>query len=242
MLVIPAVDIQGGRAVRLYEGDPRRETVYYENLVEAALHWQKQGARMLHLVDLDAATGRGENRAVLREVAGAIAIPFEVGGGVRSVEAAREILTLGASRVVVGTVAVKAPQVLERMLGEFGPERVVVSLDARGLQVVISGWTEGTALEVQNLSLRMWEMGVRTLIYTDVRRDGTLAGLDLEVVREVRAAWPGFLIAGGGIASEADIAGLENLGVEGAIVGKALYEGRIDLKKWVRNPPNSFSF
>jgi len=242
MLVIPAVDIQGGRAVRLYEGDPRRETVYYENPVEAALHWQKQGARMLHLVDLDAATGRGENRAVLREVAGAIAIPFEVGGGVRSVEAAREILTLGASRVVVGTVAVKAPQVLERMLGEFGPERVVVSLDARGLQVVISGWTEGTALEVQNLSLRMWEMGVRTLIYTDVRRDGTLAGLDLEVVREVRAAWPGFLIAGGGIASEADIAGLENLGVEGAIVGKALYEGRIDLKKWVRNPPNSFSF
>jgi len=231
MLVIPAVDIQGGRAVRLYEGDPSRETVYYENPVEAALHWQKQGARMLHLVDLDAATGRGENRAVLREVAGAITIPFEVGGGVRSVEAAREILTLGASRVVVGTAAVKAPQVLEQLLGEFGPERVVVSLDARGLEVVISGWTERTALRVQDLSLRMWEMGVRTLIYTDVRRDGTLAGLDLEVVREVRAAWPGFLIAGGGIASEADILGLENLGVEGAIVGKALYEGRIDLKK-----------
>ena len=231
MLVIPAVDIQGGRAVRLYEGDPSRETVYYENPVEAALHWQKQGARMLHLVDLDAATGRGENRAVLREVAGAITIPFEVGGGVRSVEAAREILTLGASRVVVGTAAVKAPQVLEQLLGEFGPERVVVSLDARGLEVVISGWTERTALRVQDLSLRMWEMGIRTLIYTDVRRDGTLAGLDLEVVREVRAAWPGFLIAGGGIASEADILGLENLGVEGAIVGKALYEGRIDLKK-----------
>jgi len=147
------------------------------------------------------------------------------------VEAAREILTLGASRVVVGTAAVKAPQVLEQLLGEFGPERVVVSLDARGLEVVISGWTERTALRVQDLSLRMWEMGIRTLIYTDVRRDGTLTGLDLEVVREVRAAWPGFLIAGGGIASEADILGLENLGVEGAIVGKALYEGRIDLKK-----------
>lgn len=231
MLVIPAVDIQGGRAVRLYEGDPSRETVYYENPVEAALHWQKQGARMLHLVDLDAATGRGENRAVLREVAGAITIPFEVGGGVRTVGAGREILALGASRVVVGTAAVKAPQVLEQLLGEFGPERVVVSLDARGLEVVISGWMERTALRVQDLSLRMWEMGVRTLIYTDVRRDGTLTGLDLEVVREVRAAWPGFLIAGGGIASEADILGLENLGVEGAIVGKALYEGRIDLKK-----------
>lgn len=233
MLVIPAVDIQGGRAVRLFEGDPRRETVYYENPVEAALHWQKQGAKMLHLVDLDAATGRGENRAVLREVAAAISIPFEVGGGVRSVETAQEILALGASRVVVGTVAVKAPEVLGRMLWEFGAERVVVSLDARGLEVVVSGWAEGTALRVQNLSLRMWDLGIRTLIYTDVCRDGTLAGLDLKVVREVRAAWPGFLIAGGGIASDADLEGLQNLGVEGAITGKAIYEGRIDLKKWV---------
>lgn len=233
MLVIPAVDIQGGRAVRLYEGDPSRETVYYENPLEAALHWQKQGARMLHLVDLDAALGQGENRAVLCEVAGAITIPFEVGGGIRSLEAAREVLALGASRVVVGTVAVKAPQVLERMLWEFGPERVVVSLDARGLEVVVSGWAEETALRVQDLGLRMWELGVRTLIYTDVRRDGTLAGLDLEVIGEVRAAWPGFLIVGGGIASDADLEGLGRLGVEGAITGKAIYEGRIDLKKWV---------
>jgi len=233
MLVIPAVDIQSGRAVRLFEGDPRQETVYYENPLEAALHWQKQGARMLHLVDLDAALGRGENRAVLRTLAASLAIPFEVGGGIRSLEAAREVLALGASRVVVGTVAVKAPQVLERMLGEFGPERVAVSLDARGLEVVVSGWAEETALRVQDLGLRMWELGVRTLIYTDVRRDGTLAGLDLEVIREVRAAWPGFLIAGGGIASEADLEGLRRLGVEGAITGKAIYEGRIDLKKWV---------
>ncbi len=233
MLVIPAVDIQSGRAVRLFEGDPKQETVYYENPVEAALHWQTKGARMLHLVDLDAATGRGENRAVLREIAQSLAIPFEVGGGIRSVEAAREVLTMGANRVVVGTVAVKAPEVLGRMLREFGAERVVVSLDARGLEVVVSGWAEGTALQVQNLSLRMWDMGVRTLIYTDVRRDGTLAGLDLEVVRKVRAAWPGFLIAGGGIASDADLEGLQNLGVEGAITGKAIYEGRIDLKKWV---------
>ncbi|GIW38867.1 MAG: 1-(5-phosphoribosyl)-5-[(5-phosphoribosylamino)methylideneamino]imidazole-4-carboxamide isomerase [Meiothermus ruber] len=233
MLVIPAVDIQSGRAVRLFEGDPRQETVYYENPVEAALHWQKQGAQMLHLVDLDAATGRGENRAVLRAVAESITVPLEVGGGIRSLEAAREILALGASRVVVGTVAVKAPEVLGQMLREFGPERVVVSLDARGLEVVVSGWAEGTALRVQDISQRIWEMGVRTLIYTDVRRDGTLAGLDLEVVREVRAAWPGFLIAGGGIASDADLEGLQTLGVEGAITGKAIYEGRIDLRKWV---------
>lgn len=234
MLVIPAVDIQSGRAVRLYEGDPSQETVYYQNPVEAALHWQKQGARMLHLVDLDAATGRGENRAVLREVAASVDIPFEVGGGIRSIGAAREILALGASRVVVGTIAVKAPEVLGQMLREFGPERVVVSLDARGLEVVVSGWAEGTRLMVQELGPRVWEMGVRTLIYTDVRRDGTLAGLDLEVVRVVRAAWPGFLIAGGGIASDADLQGLQALGVEGAITGKALYEGRINLSSWTK--------
>jgi phosphoribosylformimino-5-aminoimidazole carboxamide ribotide isomerase len=233
VLVIPAVDIQSGRAVRLFEGDPSQETVYYENPVEAALHWQAQGAHMLHLVDLDAATGRGENRAVLREVAAAVTIPFEVGGGVRSVEAAREMLALGAHRVVVGTVAVKAPEVLGQMLAAFGAERVVVSLDARGLEVVISGWAEQTALSVKSLSQQLWDRGVRTLIYTDVRRDGTLAGLDLAVVREVRAVWPGFLIAGGGIASDADLEALQNLGVEGAITGKAIYEGRIDLKKWV---------
>lgn len=233
MLVIPCVDIQGGRAVRLFEGDPDKETVYFENPVDAALHWQGQGGKILHLVDLDATTGRGENREVLRAIASRVAIPFEVGGGVRSLEAAREILELGAARVVVGTVAVKAPQTLRAMLDEFGPEKVVVSLDAKGLEVVVSGWAEGTAQDVRDLAVQMWEMGVRTLIYTDVRRDGTLSGLDLGVISEVRKAWPGFLIAGGGIASDADIVGLQELGVEGAITGKAIYEGKISLAKWM---------
>lgn len=219
--------------MRLFEGDPGRVTVYFEDPLQAALHWQSQGARFLHLVDLDAATGRGENRPVLRRIAERLAIPFEVGGGVRGVEAAREILGLGAERVVVGTVAVKAPRVLEAMLAEFGPERVAVSLDARGLEVVVSGWAEGTAQDVRDLAKDMYRRGVQTLIYTDVRRDGTLAGLDLEVVAEVRRAWPGFLIAGGGIARDADLEGLQGLGVEGAITGKAVYEGRIDLRRWV---------
>ncbi|RIH81755.1 1-(5-phosphoribosyl)-5-[(5-phosphoribosylamino)methylideneamino] imidazole-4-carboxamide isomerase [Calidithermus terrae] len=233
MLVIPAVDIQQGRAVRLFEGKPELETVYFEEPLEAALHWQAQGARFLHLVDLDAATGRGENRAVIRRVAERLEVPFEVGGGVRSLEVAQGLLELGAKRVVVGTVAVKRPEVLTAMLEAFGPERVAVSLDARGLEVVVSGWAEGTAQDVTELALRTHEAGVRTLIYTDVRRDGTLQGLDLEVVARVREAWPGFLIAGGGIASDADLEGLQRLGVEGAITGKALYEGRIDLGRWI---------
>lgn len=233
VLVIPAVDIQSGRAVRLFEGDPDQETVYFADPVDAALHWQAQGARLLHLVDLDATTGRGENRGVLKRIAQQVRVPFEVGGGVRSLQAAREILGLGASRVVVGTVAVKAPEVLREMLWEFGAAKVVVSLDAKGLEVVVSGWAEGTARSVPELATQMWDTGVRTLIYTDVRRDGTLAGLDLEVVREVRGAWPGFLIAGGGIASDADIEGLQRMGVEGAITGKAIYEGKISLSRWV---------
>jgi len=233
VLVIPAVDIQQGRAVRLFEGRPELETVYFEDPLEAALHWQAQGARFLHLVDLDAATGRGENRAVIRRIAEWLEVPFEVGGGVRSLETAQGLLELGAKRVVVGTVAVKRPEVLTAMLEAFGPERVVVSLDARGLEVVVSGWAEGTAQDATELALRTHEAGVRTLIYTDVRRDGTLQGLDLEVVARVREAWPGFLIAGGGIASDADLEGLQRLGVEGAITGKALYEGRIDLGRWI---------
>lgn len=233
MLVIPAVDIQNGRAVRLFEGDPERETVYFEDPVEAAVYWQSQGARMLHLVDLDAATGRGENRKTIRRIAESTKTPFEVGGGVRSLEVAREILALGAARVVVGTIAVKAPGVLSAMLEEFGQKKIVVSLDAKGTEVVVAGWQEGTHFDARGLAKELWSRGVRTLIYTDVRRDGTLRGLDLEAVDQIRQAWPGYLIAGGGIASDRDIEGLKKLKVEGAITGKALYEGRINLTRWV---------
>ncbi len=230
--MIPAVDIQGGRAVRLYEGDPDRATVYFEDPLEAALHWQEKGARYLHLVDLDAATGRGNNRAVLARMARELAVPFEVGGGVRSLAAARELVDLGADRVVVGTVAVRAPEVLRSLLAELGPERVTVSVDARGLRVVVAGWQEGTDLEAPELARRLWREGVRTLIYTDVRRDGTLKGMDRSPVAAMREAWPGYLIAGGGVGSEADLRLLSELGVDAAIVGRALYEGRVRLEAW----------
>lgn len=233
MLVIPAVDIQNGQAVRLFEGNPDRQTVYFEQPLEAALHWQNQGAKLLHLVDLDAATGRGHNRKVLAQIAQQLSIPFEIGGGVRSLAAAHELLALGAARVVVGTVAVKQPVLLAQMLESFGPQRVVVSLDARGLEVAVSGWQEASDLDFASLAQSFSGLGVSTLIYTDVRRDGTLQGLDLEVVQKVRDFWPHYLIAGGGVASDADIEGLKSLGVEGAIVGKAIYEGRLQLVRWV---------
>ncbi len=229
MRLIPAVDLQKGRAVRLYEGDPEKETVYFEDPVEAARHWEEAGAGYLHLVDLDAALGKGNNREAIRRIAAAIRIPFEVGGGVRSLEAAQELLALGADRVVVGTVAVRAPEVLKEMLAAFGPERVAVSVDARGLEVVVSGWQEATPLSAPELARRLWREGVRTLIYTDVRRDGTLKGMDPGPLKAMRAAWPGYLIAGGGVGSEEDLRLMEALGLDAAIVGRALYEGRVRL-------------
>ncbi len=231
MLVLPAVDILKGQVVRLYEGRPERATVYFQDPGEAALFWQKQGARMLHLVDLDRALGQGENTATIRRVAQSLHIPFEVGGGIRSLEVLREVLDLGAARAVVGTVALKDPLLLERMLALAG-ERLVLALDARKDEVVVAGWKEGTGRRVAEV-LQAWRvLGVRTVIFTDVSRDGTLQGLDLEAVARVREAWPRELIAGGGIASEEDLLALKALGVDGALVGKALYEGRIDLRRW----------
>ena len=233
VLVIPAVDIQGGRAVRLYEGDPERETVYFEDPLEAARHWVERGARYLHLVDLDAATGRGENRAVLARVARGLTVPFEVGGGVRSLEAAKALIALGADRVVVGTLAARDPEAFRALLEALGPERVAVSVDARGLEVVVAGWQEASGLRAPDLARRLWAEGVRTLIYTDVRRDGTLKGMDEGPVSAMREAWPGTLIAGGGVAGDADLELLAGLGVDAAIVGRALYEGRVRLEDWV---------
>jgi phosphoribosylformimino-5-aminoimidazole carboxamide ribotide isomerase len=230
MLLIPAVDLKGGRAVRLLEGDPSRETPYGDPVL-AALRFQEEGARYLHLVDLDRALGTGDNREVLRRLREALRIPFELAGGIRSLEALKEALALGADRAVVGTVAVKDLALLEGMLSQAGPERLAVALDARGLEVVVAGWQERASVSALDL-LRAWaEMGVRTVIYTDVRRDGTLLGLDLEAVARVREAWPHTLIAGGGIAGLQDLLGLKALGVEGAILGKALYEGRVQLSE-----------
>jgi phosphoribosylformimino-5-aminoimidazole carboxamide ribotide isomerase len=230
MFLIPAVDLKGGQAVRLLEGDPSRETPYGDPVL-AALRFQEEGARYLHLVDLDRALGTGHNREAVEAIRKALRIPFELAGGIRSLEALREALALGADRAVVGTVAVKEPDLLKAMLAEAGPERLAVALDARGLSVVVSGWQERASVSALDLLSQWAAMGVRTLIYTDVRRDGTLMGLDLEVVARVREAWPHTLIAGGGIAGLQDLLGLKALGVEGAILGKALYEGRIRLSE-----------
>jgi phosphoribosylformimino-5-aminoimidazole carboxamide ribotide isomerase len=231
-IIYPAVDIQRGRAVRLTEGDPERETVYFDDPREAAAHWVGLGARDLHVVDLDAALGKGDNRELIRDItrrAATIAggaVQIEVGGGVRDLDAAYALLDL-VHRVVVGTAAIAKPELVERLLGEVGPDRVAVTVDARGGRVAVKGWTEVTETRSVDLARRMHDLGVRHLIYTDISRDGTLQGVDPAPVAEVRAAFDGWLVAGGGVASDADLALYRDLGLNGAIIGRALYEGTV---------------
>jgi phosphoribosylformimino-5-aminoimidazole carboxamide ribotide isomerase len=227
--VIPAVDMQKGRAVRLAQGDPERETVYFESPVEAARHWTMLGAGWLHLVDLDAALGRGDNRTLIAEIATEVAetpCKLELGGGIRDLQAARDALE-HVERVVLGTAAIHSPELVDELLEAYGPERVVVSIDARDGQVAVKGWQEASTLSAPELARRVSEQGVKQVIYTDISRDGTLQGVNPEPLEAMRQAFGHTLLAGGGVAGEADLDLYEQLGLDGAIVGRALYEGRI---------------
>ncbi len=221
------MDIQSGRAVRLFEGDPDRETVYFDSPLDAARHWVGLGAGLVHLVDLDAATGRGENRAVIAQITQELGVPVEVGGGIRSREAAEELLRLGVDRVVIGTAAVKQPELVRELITAHGPERVVVSLDARGLEVATHGWAQGSGVMVADLTPTLADAGLETLIFTDVTRDGTLRGLNRDLMAQVRRLWMNTLIVGGGVANLDDVRLLREEHIEGAIVGRAIYEGTL---------------
>lgn len=224
--VIPCVDIQKGRAVRLFEGDPEKETVYFESPLEAAKHWISLGAEWLHLVDLDAALGSGDNTEIIREIAQTVDAKVEVGGGIRSLETASRWLDV-IDRVVLGTIAIKEPATVEKLVADFGTEKVVVSVDAKDGLVAVKGWVELSEMKAVDLAARSLEQGVTQLIYTDITRDGTMKGVNADPVQEMRAAFPHTLIGGGGVASNQDLELYKSLGLEGAIVGRALYEGSI---------------
>jgi len=224
--VIPAVDIQRGRAVRLAQGRAEDETVYFEDPLEAAQTWVEKGASWLHLVDLDAAFGNGDNREVIDRLARALPCRLEVGGGVRDLETAERLLE-SVERVIIGTAAITQPELLDALLSRYEAHRIAVSVDARDGLVAVRGWTETSTIAARDLAARVSEQGVTHIIYTDIARDGTLLGVDPEPVSLMRAACPHTLIAGGGVASDYDLELYESLGMDGAIVGKALYEGRI---------------
>jgi phosphoribosylformimino-5-aminoimidazole carboxamide ribotide isomerase len=224
--IIPCVDIQGGRAVRLFEGNPDKETVYFERPLEAAKHWASLGAAWLHLVDLDAALGKGNNDLAIGEIAAELEVNIEVGGGIRSLELARKWLDI-VDRIVLGTVAVSQPEIVDALVADYGADRIVISIDAKDGLVAVKGWAEVSSIQAVELAERVTKQGITHVIYTDITRDGTLKGVNPEPVKAMREVFPHVLIAGGGVARDADLELYETLGLEGAIVGRALYEGTI---------------
>jgi phosphoribosylformimino-5-aminoimidazole carboxamide ribotide isomerase len=228
--VIPAVDIKGGRCVRLYQGDYGRETVYSDSPVDMALHWVELGAARIHVVDLDAAkAGAPVNHETAGAIAAAVSVPVQLGGGVRSLETATHAAALGISRVIIGTAAARDMGLVLSVCEALGPERVVVSIDARGGYVALNGWTETTGLRVQDMLDGLGATGVRRFIYTDIARDGTLTEPSWDEIVKVHEATGLMMIVAGGVSSVEHLLRLSEIGVEAAIVGKAVYTGDIDL-------------
>ncbi len=232
MDVIPAIDLLDGQCVRLHQGDYDQVTRFSDDPVAQALAWQGQGAQRLHLVDLDGArTGLPINDAVIRQITAALSIPVQLGGGVRSAERAEALLACGLDRVILGTVAVEHPE-LVRDLAERHPGRIVVGIDAKEGRVATRGWIEASTVEASALASSFEGSAVAALITTDIATDGTLAGPNLDFLRTMAQASSIPVIASGGIGDLADLLSLLSLaplGVEGVIVGRALYDGRVDL-------------
>ncbi len=230
MEVIPAIDLRGGRCVRLHQGDFERETVFSDDPLAMAIQWQEQGGPRLHLVDLDGAvTGAPAHLQIISAIVAALHIPVQVGGGIRTAETARAWLEAGVDRVVIGTAAVRNPKLVAEVCRDHGRERVVVSVDARDGLVSLQGWTESSEISVLELARRMADLGVQRLLYTDIARDGMLTGPDLETNARLVEETGMAILASGGIASVDDIRQLVATGVEGIIVGRALYTGAVVL-------------
>jgi phosphoribosylformimino-5-aminoimidazole carboxamide ribotide isomerase len=225
---IPAVDIRGGRCVQLVQGDFARETAYSDDPAEMARHWQAQGAQRLHVVDLDGARdGVRGNAAAISKLLEAVEIPVQVGGGVRSLDTAKALLEQGADRVVVGTAAAERPEALEEWIEALGAERLIVGVDARNARVATHGWQTLTDLDVPGFCQVLARVGVRRVLYTEVGRDGMLGGPDIDGTRAVAKILT--VLASGGVSTVDHLRALAEAGAEGAIIGTALYEGRLKL-------------
>ncbi len=239
MLLIPAIDLKGGRCVRLIQGRADRAKVYSSDPAKVARRWQEEGARCLHVVDLDGAfSGETKNLPALKRILEAVTIPIEFGGGVRSLGIIAKLLSLGVARVILGTAAIENMGFVQKAIQRFGPERIVVGIDARGGKVAVRGWKKRTEVTALSLAKRMKALGVRRFIYTDIARDGMLSGPNLPALKKMARESGLAVIASGGISTPKDIQKVAALGVEGMIIGKALYEGKFTLREALRLFPS----
>ena len=234
MIVYPAIDIRGGKAVRLVEGDFARETTFEDDPAAAARRWASLGAAWIHVVDLDAARdGVRRNGNAIGRIRDTVSTRLQLGGGIRSLDDVNAAFTLGVDRIVIGSAALTDPDLVPAAVDAYG-EAIAVGLDTRDGKVATHGWIDQTDVEVWPLAERFGATGLSTVIFTDIRRDGRLAGPNLDALARMIACFDGDVVASGGIGSLDDLAAVKRTGAAGAIVGSALYHGRIDLRDALR--------
>ena len=231
MKLYPAIDLKDGACVRLLQGDYNEVTIYGNNPAEMAKKWEDLGGNYLHIVDLDGAkAGESKNGAAVEAIVKAVNIPIELGGGIRTLEQIKAQLDRGVDRVILGSAAIKDPNLVKEAIATFGPDRIVVGVDAKNGQVAIEGWLEVTDTSALEFCKVLEEMGVKTVIYTDIAKDGMMQGPNIEETKKLVEATNLQIIASGGVSSMTDLENLEAIHVHGAIIGKALYVDAIDLK------------
>ena len=230
MKIIPAIDLMNGQVVRLYKGDPKQKTVYSDNPVEIAKKWEVNGADMLHLVDLDATLGIGSNISIIKNMLKEISIPVEVAGGLRDESLILEIAKI-SSRIVIGTLAFKDKELLKKLLSSLGSEKIVISVDHKDGEIVINGWQNSTGIKLIDAIKEFLDMGFTEFLLTNVSRDGTLEGPDLEFLEQACNLESTNVIASGGISNVADVKNVKEKNAFGVILGKALYENKISIEE-----------
>lgn len=233
MYIYPAIDLYGGKAVRLFKGDYAQMTVYSDDPVSVAKDFAAAGASHIHLVDLEGAKiGRPANLSTIAKIVETTGLFAEVGGGIRDMETVDSYLSIGVSRVILGTAAVKDPDFLKEALAKYG-EKIAVGVDLKDGFVAIKGWTETSDLKVEDFFIQMQNLGIKTIICTDISRDGAMKGTNRELYRDLSAKFDIDLIASGGVSSMEDVKALAEMKLHGAIIGKAYYIGAVDLKEAV---------
>jgi phosphoribosylformimino-5-aminoimidazole carboxamide ribotide isomerase len=231
MQVIPAVDIKGGKCVRLYQGDYNQETVFSEDPVSMASKWQAQGARRLHIVDLDgAASGEPKNINIIKAIVKQTGLPVQLGGGIRDEATVAKLLDIGIQRVILGTTAIEQPELVQKLCQKYD-QAIIAGIDTRDGFVATHGWKKNTKVTALDLAQQMATLGVSRVLYTDIKRDGTLTEPNYQAIAQLIDKGKLPIIAAGGISAISHLKKLREIGVEGAIVGKALYTGNINLKE-----------
>lgn len=230
MIIFPAIDILNGQCVRLIQGDYNKEKVYSNSPIHMAKKWEEKGAEYIHIVDLDGAkTGRSINQEIILEIAKTVQVPIQVGGGIRSIETIKDYLENGVSRVIIGTAAINNPDFLQEAVEKF-QEKIAVSIDARGGYVATDGWTDTSDVKALDLVKKLENVGVKTIVYTDIAKDGMLQGPNLEEQKAMNEATTINVIASGGVTTKEDVENLRALNLYGVIIGKALYDGKLTLE------------